>query len=107
MVGKGADGNMGRNEGTSLAVKWTDVFSHQYAGLSERDLAAVDRMLDRLALEHSQAPMRGRIGAGVIRLWATPRIYTPGGICRITWQCDYPDDPQAVVCWTVASVESR
>jgi hypothetical protein len=50
--------------------------------------------------------MRGPIDVGVIHLWATPRIYGPGGTYRITWQYDDPDDPHAIVYWTVASVES-
>lgn len=95
---------MGRT-GRSLPVLWTRAFAEQFDRLPEGDQRAVDGMLDRLAPQHHQARMASRIDVGRVHLWATPRIHAPGGACRGTWQYDDESAPQAIICWTVASVE--
>ena len=62
-------------------------------------------MLDRLEERHDQAEMRQVIHVGSAILFATPRIYAPDGLYRVTWCYDDPDKPGSIVCITLASVE--
>jgi len=74
--------------------------------LPEADLETVNRVLDDLEQRHDQSEMRNVIHIGSAVLFATPRIYAPGGGCRITWRHDDRDQPSAITCITVASVEA-
>ena len=88
-----------------LPLEFTSTFADSYEVLPDRDLEAVNRMLDRLEERHDQPEMREVIHGGSAVLFATPRIYAPDGLHRVTWCCDYPRKPGSIVCITVATVE--
>lgn len=89
-----------------LALVFTETFAALYDGLPMRDVAAVDRMLDELERHHEQPHLRGVIRVGEHSLFVTPRIHAPGGLYRITWCYDDRRQPTAVVCLTVAEIET-
>lgn len=89
-----------------LPLKFTRAFAGSYDALPEPDVEAVNRVLDDLEQRHDQPEMRNVIHVRSAVLFATPRIYAPNGVYRITWCHDDPDQPSAVACITVASVET-
>ena len=91
---------------TTLPIQFTDTFAALFAALPHQDVAAVDSMLDELECGHDQPQMRGILRIGAHTLFATPRIHAPGAIYRVTWRYDDRDDPTAIVCITVAGVET-
>jgi hypothetical protein len=88
-----------------LPLEFTATFAHSYEALPNRDVEAVNQMLDRLEQRHDQADMRQVIHVCQAVLFATPRIYAPEGLHRVTWCYGEPHRPDSIVCITVASVE--
>ena len=91
---------------SALPTVFTDPFALAYRALTESDVASVDDMLDRLEQEHATAVMRGQIRIGEHTLFTTPRIYADEGVYRITWYYDDRRSPTAIMCVSVASVET-
>jgi hypothetical protein len=89
-----------------LPLVFTDTFVASYDAIPAADVAAVNRALDELEEQHDQPGMRNVIHVGTAVLFATPRIYAPEGVYRITWCYDDRNRPTAVACITVASVEA-
>ena len=89
-----------------LPIRFTATFAELMGALPVRDVASVDRMLDDLEQFHDQPHMRGIIRVGEHLLFVTPRISAPDGLYRITWCYDDRDDPQEIVCITVAVIET-
>ena len=89
-----------------LPLEFTPTFVDSYDAVPGPDAEAVNRMLDNLEERHDQPEMRSMIQIGAAVLFATPRIYAPGGVYRITWCYDDRDQPAAIACITVASVET-
>lgn len=90
----------------AVALRFTEVFADLYESLPLGDVEAVDRMLDELERRHDQPEMRNAIRVGDHTLFATPRIGARGGLYRITWQYDDRDRPSAIICLTVADIET-
>lgn len=89
-----------------VPLEFTATFAELYERLPAADLAEVNAALDELEEGHDRPEMRNIIHVGAALLFATRRIYSPGGVYRITWQYDHREHPKAVVCITVASVET-
>jgi len=89
-----------------LRLKFTPTFVDSYNAVPEADVEAVNRMLDDLEERHDQPEMRSIIHVGSAVLFATPRIYAPHGVYRITWCYDDRERPSAIACITVASLET-
>jgi hypothetical protein len=89
-----------------LPLEFTRAFAESYDALPEPDVEAVNRVLDDLEQRHDQPETRNVIHIGSAVLFATPKIYAPSGVYRINWCYDDPDQPSAVACITVASVET-
>ena len=90
-----------------LPSVFTETFARLYEDLPARDVPDVDEMLDRLEENHAKAEMRTIINLGAHSVFATPRVYAPGGVYRITWIYDDRGTPTAITCVTVASIETR
>ena len=90
----------------ALSIEFTVTFAELYRSLPPGDVAAVDRMLDELEARHDQPHLRAIIRVGEHSLFATPRISAPRGLYRITWTYDRRDSPTAIVCLTVARIET-
>ena len=91
----------------TLPLHFTATFAELYEHLPAPDFGNVNDALDELEEGHDRPEMRNVIHVGPAVLLATRRIYSPGGVYRITWQYDDRDHPTtAVVCITVASVET-
>lgn len=89
-----------------LPLLFTATFSGLYERLAARDLPEVSAVLDFLEEGHGRPEMRNVVHVGEAVLFATRRIHSPGGVYRITWQYDNQERPTALVCFTVASVET-
>jgi hypothetical protein len=89
-----------------LPLEFTQTFVESYDAVPEPDVEAVNRMLDDLEERHDQPEMRNVIHIGPAVLFATPRIYAPDSVYRITWRYDDRDRPSAIACITVASLET-
>ena len=89
-----------------LPLLFTATFTELYERLPASDFSEVSAALDDLEEGHDRPEMRNVIHIGSAVLFTTPRIYSPGGVYRITWQYDHRDLPTAIVCITVASVET-
>lgn len=89
-----------------LPLVFTEAFVGCYEAVPGPDVPAVNRMLDDLEEQHDQPGMRNVIHVGDAVLFATPRVYAPRGVCRITWCYDDRNCPTAVACITVASIEA-
>ena len=90
-----------------LPLELTRAFVESYDAVPEPDVEAVNRMLDDLEERHDQPEMRNIIHIGLAVLFATPRIYAPGSVYRITWCYDNRNRPSAIACITVASLETQ
>lgn len=88
-----------------LPLEFTASFTDSYEALPHRDVAAVNRLLDQLEERHDQPEMRQVIHVGRAVLFATPRVYAPEGLYRVTWCYDHPDKAASIVCITAASIE--
>lgn len=89
-----------------LPLVFTETFVASYDAVPGPDVAAVNRMLDGLEERHGQPEMRNVIHVGAAVLFATPRVYAPRGVYRITWCYDDRERPTAVACITVAAIEA-
>jgi len=89
-----------------LPLEFTPTFVESYDAVPDPDVEAVNRMLDDLEQRHDQPEMRSIIHIGSAVLFATPRIYAPRSVYRITWCYDNHDRPSAIACITVASLET-
>lgn len=89
-----------------LPLEFTATFAELYERVPTTDLPDVNTALDELGEGHDRSEMRNVKHIGEAVLFATRRIYAPGGVYHTTWQYDHRERPTAVVCITVASVEA-
>lgn len=92
--------------GNPLPSLWTETFARLYNALSSRDARVIDELVDALEVDHAAGHMRNVIHIGDTFVYATQRAYAPGGVYRVTWQYDDSDAPTALVCITVAEIET-